>query len=60
MSDVNRLKQEHEALNMDLYSYKELSNNLEKLKERHGDDYFEVRRESFCVGFKGSIDLQEW
>ena len=42
MSDVNRVKQENEALNMDLYTHKELSTNLEKLKEIHGDDYFEV------------------
>ncbi|XP_023331854.1 signal transducer and activator of transcription 5A [Eurytemora carolleeae] len=44
MSDVNRVKQENEALNMDLYTHKELSTNLEKLKEIHGDDYFEVKK----------------
>lgn len=43
-TDLNRLKQEHESINMDLYSLKELTTTHSRLQEQHGDGYHEVKK----------------
>jgi len=43
-SDVNRIKQEHESINMDLYSLKELNSAHARLQEQQGDASHEVKK----------------